>query len=825
MLKKIIFTVLLYSIVFVNVFDLYASVLPTVRIGIVTDGYLSRLLINTDILEKEIRDLISLEFNIIFTSSKRVNGNWSIKTIKAGVDKLLSDPDVDIIITTGLLASDYALSKKNTEKPVFIPYELVQNQSGLCFYRAADNYLLPYKYSRHFPEVIDDQLQGRYILIDKEKVRQCRVTSLENISDSIKEFKKIINFKQLCIVEDRLFLKMYPDRKIRINNIAKQLDIEIIYKQVGFNAKSMVIKPNNKFDAVLIMPLLRFSGKEFARFVLKLNKNKLPSFSVWGKDEVEKGVLFATSVKFASKRHARKIALKIQQFLIDRKRIFSDIKKTSVSKKLCINMISAEMIGFKPNWRMITQADFVYKEKKGGSGVSIADSVREALGKNLIIRTKKDKLQVNRQKVKQVKSALLPSIDMSLYSMNIDSDRADASFGMFSEQTAGIKAQITQMIYDDSAITNFRAVKQLYRAAQMDLKIEKLNIIYKTAKTYLDILKAAAICKIQKDNLNLSWSNLKRAENRRKIGVGNPAEVYRLENKIANSRKLILNSNANFKILKLRIKNLLQMSYTDEFNAAYIYNKESLFADKENSISYVMDNPEKLDDLLKIMLSRGTGLHPLMKRMDLAISAKESVYSMSKRRFYTPSVSLFGGIDKKFVENGNSSLPSFDNILFPEKNDIDWQIGIKADLNLFSGGYKKASVKHVKYELSSLYNQRKYTKSIIEENIYSAMIDVEKSYPVIKLSKDAFKAAEKNFKLITDSYEKGVVSVIDLIDAQNTTIVARLLWENSFYAFLSDILKLEYAMGSFKLLLSSSDNSQWIEIIAGFFNEPEKYLH
>ncbi len=853
-MKKNVFTILLYIFVFVFVSDLSASVLPTVRIGVITDGYLSRLSINTDVLEEEIIDLLSPEFNIIFPSAKRVSGRWSVKSIKDGVEKLLSDPDVDIIITAGLLASDYVLSKKYTAKPVFIPYDLIKAQAGFCFNRVInsdlhinknvrkfscviddqfqpdknirkplcviDDQSLPDKNSRKFSSVVDDQFQpDKYKLISKGNIIRCMVTSLENISESIKEFKKVINFNRLCIIEDSLFAKMNPYRKDRIKIITKQSGIEIIYKQVGFNAKSVSVKSNNKFDAVLIMPLLRFSEKEFTSFVLDLNKNKIPCFSVWGKDEVEKGVFLATSAGFSSKRHARKTALEIQQFLLDKKQLRPDTKKT-VSKKLSVNMISAEMIGFRPNWRMITQADLVYKEKEKKDSISISDSVREALRNNLTIKTEKDNVRVNKQIEKQAKSVLLPRFDISAYGLNIDSDRASASFGMFAEQTAGIKAQVSQIIYDDLAITNYAVMKQLYKSAQMDLEIEELNIIYKTAATYLNILKAASICKIQKDNLNLSWSNLKRAENRRKIGVGNPAEVFRLETKIANSRKLILNANANFNILKLKMKNLLQRSYTDEFTAASVCNKESLFTDKENSISKVMDDPEKIDKLVKNMLSKGIVQHPLLKRIDFAILSKKRIYSMSKRMFYTPSVSLFGGFDKRFVENEKSSLPFLDNAGFPENNDTDWQIGIKADLNLFSGGYKKASVKQAKYEISSLYNQRKYIESIIEENIYSAMINVEKSYPVIKLSKDGFEAAEKNFKLITDSYEKGVVSVIDLIDAQNTTIVARLLWENSFYAFLSDILQLEYATGSFNLLLSSNDNSQWIDAIGAFFNEP-----
>ena len=75
-------------------------------IGVVEDGPLPRPIVSPTQLEQEIRRLVGDEFVVSMPTDKRLDGGWSIEGVRAVLQQQLDDPDVDIIITTGLIASN-----------------------------------------------------------------------------------------------------------------------------------------------------------------------------------------------------------------------------------------------------------------------------------------------------------------------------------------------------------------------------------------------------------------------------------------------------------------------------------------------------------------------------------------------------------------------------------------------------------------------------------------------------------------------------------------------------------------------------------------------
>ncbi len=67
----------------------------------------------------------------------------------------------------------------------------------------------------------------------------------------------------------------------------------------------------------------------------------------------------------------------------------------------------------------------------------------------------------------------------------------------------------------------------------------RLDIAQQTATAYLNVLRAKTFERVQKDNLQLTRSNLELARVRRQIGVSGPAEVYRWESQMAIVRQYV----------------------------------------------------------------------------------------------------------------------------------------------------------------------------------------------------------------------------------------------------------------------------------------------
>jgi outer membrane protein TolC len=75
----------------------------------------------------------------------------------------------------------------------------------------------------------------------------------------------------------------------------------------------------------------------------------------------------------------------------------------------------------------------------------------------------------------------------------------------------------------------------------------------------------------------------------------------------------------------------------------------------------------------------------------------------------------------------------------------------------------------------------------------------------------------KNLDLVTDSYAKGVVSIQDLLDAQNSALTADLNAANAVYDFLIDLVEVERAAGRLEWFKAEEDRDAWVRRIRDYF--------
>lgn len=133
--KRPSFLITLFFILFT--FFPAASVFGTTQphkkltIGIIIDGPWER---NEEVLklfEKEITDLLENEYEVLFPTSKKIVGNWTVASIRKGVDKLLQDGEVNLILALGITASDEVCQRETLEKPVIAPFVVDDKLQGL----------------------------------------------------------------------------------------------------------------------------------------------------------------------------------------------------------------------------------------------------------------------------------------------------------------------------------------------------------------------------------------------------------------------------------------------------------------------------------------------------------------------------------------------------------------------------------------------------------------------------------------------------------------------------------------------------------------------
>jgi outer membrane protein len=70
---------------------------------------------------------------------------------------------------------------------------------------------------------------------------------------------------------------------------------------------------------------------------------------------------------------------------------------------------------------------------------------------------------------------------------------------------------------------------------------------------------------------------------------------------------------------------------------------------------------------------------------------------------------------------------------------------------------------------------------------------------------------------VTDAYARGVVSVTELIDAQDTALSASLGAADAKYTFLIDFVSVLRSMSEFEILLDPGSREQWYRRVDDWF--------
>ncbi len=129
---------------------------------------------------------------------------------------------------------------------------------------------------------------------------------------------------------------------------------------------------------------------------------------------------------------------------------------------------------------------------------------------------------------------------------------------------------------------------------------------------------------------------------------------------------------------------------------------------------------------------------------------------------------------------------------------------------IFQGGARKHEIKRVESSALQLQQQIELTRQLVERRTRTAAQRVGSSFPVIRLSKRASVSARKNFVVVQDKYEQGLVDVTDLLSAQNETFVTDQASSASNYIFLQDLIELQRSISWFEDEKSPQEKAEFV---------------
>ncbi len=748
-------------------------------------------------VQQEVEDLAAPRFRVVFPEGARRIADGTASGVGEAVDRLLADPAVHIVLTHGPIAAAAVrarLGETPLPKPVIAAFVL-------------------------------DAEAGDFPIQTNEAGE--RVSGVENFAyltfptdpGEIARLREVVPFGRLTYLMDRGLLAAAPDIEAQLRQNMEEAGIEGRFVGVGASASEALAALPPDTEAVYVTPLPELLPGEFDALVRGLIARKLPSFSYLGRRDVDRGLLASLYVEADLVRLSRRIGLHVQRILLgeDAGSLPVDFRR---QERLTLNMATARAIGIHPGWRVLADAERLHDELPADAPrLTLASAVREALRANRELLAQDRAVEAGLGVVRSARAPLLPQVSASSQINRVDADRAAGSFGILPEWSATGALSLSWSLFSDRD----RAASEIERQGQVSREQAReelrLDIAHAAAVAYLNVLRAATFERIQRENLGRTRVHLALARSRREIGVARATEVVRWESQLANHRKAVIEAGATLEVARIELNRLRDRPLEEAFattetglDAPEIL-ASAAFLDEE------VDTPFAFALLRDFMAVEAAAASPELRGLDAAIAASERALLAARRAFWAPTVTTFGELGTSRSAEASSGLDLFPDTAATEPNALDWSVGLSASLPLFAGGGRFGERIRAREELAGLRFRRRSVEQFIEQRLRSALHFAAASFTGIGLAEEAAVAARRNRELVTDAYEQGAVSILDLIDAQNTALLAEESAATAVHDYLLDLMDAHRAGGRIEIFVDSPDASGFVERVRAYFRD------
>jgi outer membrane protein TolC len=775
---------------------------PTVRVGVLVDapalvggvdGADTTRLALLDRIVEETVTLTRREFDVHFPEDKRLYGEYSVEGIRTAYDTLIADPEVDLVLTLGPFGTGEALRRPSFPKPVLASF------------------------------VVDVAIQDIPHAGDASGVPNLNyVTVPLSVRDQVARFRDLVGFDRIHFVFDAIAPEIAPQIATRFLSIGDDLGVEIVPVPLADRAAPAADLLPDDAEAVFLFPLPRFVPGETQALLDIVNGKGIPSVSYLFDDLLDEGALLSLAPVENLDRFTRRIAINIQRILLG-----EDAGTLPVllepEGRLTINMETARRIGWYPTWDLMLSADLVNEDEETFDRTWTLDEVaRESIEANLDLRAREREVAAAVQDVREARSSLLPQLDATATGVVIDDDRAEASFGQQAERTLTGSLTLSQVLWSQGARGNVTVQEALQASRSEELEAEELDVVLDATRALLNVLRARTGLRIRRDNVRLTEDNLRLAERRRDLGVSGPAEVYRWTSQLATDRRDAIDAAQQLEVARAVLNRILDRPLEEHFDVVPPDLLDPTLLSGEGRLKKYVDDPWSFERFRTFMVEEGLSRAPELRQLDAAIRAREAARRVARRSYWSPDVALFGEVTETFTEEGAGSaftLP-FPGLTGPD--DTDWNVGVRATFPLFSGGGRRARLLRADEELAALRLRRDATRQALDLRIRTALFDIASSNSAIDLSAEAADAARRNLDLVRDAYSQGVVTFLELLDAQNAALVADQVASNAVFDFLIDLMEVQRATVRYDFFVSPEGREAWFDRLDTYFEATDR---
>ena len=428
-----------------------------------------------------------------------------------------------------------------------------------------------------------------------------------------------------------------------------------------------------------------------------LAERGIRTFSMIGISDVEAGA-FATLSAGTGLAFFRRTAINIHQLLSG---IGTDLLPVVLNSydKMTINLAVAKQLGWSPDYDTTLSAHFinseVYQKSAGNLTLSLAMKMASKLNPDVIAARAAQRAATF--KANSLKTNFSPRIgiggNVGVRGVN---DRINPLTTPYHTESGSLGIEVSQLLYSDRIYSQIKSQIQVAEAAKYDNESARLDVIQSAGESYLDVLNAEALWKIEKENLILSENSLRLAKLRRDIGAAEASEVFRWQANVAQAKSLLLQRDAMRKTARLQLNTDLAVNSTSHWSLADITlgNHEFYFMDEE--IRPIVRDLSGLGVFTSFIQSLAKDRSPEIKSFDYTLRSQGILLTERARRYLRPEINISAGLSQ--IIQGADTVR--------RDSQTEWTVGIGFTMPLWEGGLRKTEMNEIEALIDQLNAHR-----------------------------------------------------------------------------------------------------------------------
>lgn len=722
-------------------------------------------------VHREMDALAGVRYTYTLGGTKGGAINWNAQEALALYRKLVADPEVDLIVTLGVVSS------------------AVITQAG------------PYPKPVVAVGVIDPELQG----VKRGDGNRSGVENLtyihfkRSMRRDLALFHRLVPFTEVGLVFDPAVTDVVKKKKrTLVSDPSGNMACRVVSSSQGVND---ILAELDGVDAVYIgyMGAQEETGRN--ALVKVLNRMKVPTFGASIRD-VREGTLAAAAPEGSIARMARRVALNIDRWVGGDK--LSDLEVDLDFKgALTVNMDTARLIGFSPSFWALSQAELIGSLQPPGIYYTLTDAVNLALVSNHDLRINTFDVHQAEEDVRRAGTSFLPDVKLVGSQAFVDEDVAATSGNTQAERTTSGRAVVEQLLYSDEAIGAISSQKELLQAERHRREALILDTVYNTTVAFTDLLKARTDETIQMENVALIKKNLAIANQREAAGAIGPGDAFSWESRLATGRAGLSTARAAVNAAARNLNLVMGVPMDQETRALDTGLDALMEASYLSSAKDHVTNPEGFETYLRFLVVEAVKNAPELAAIQRNMAAIKRRTGVLSRKNWVPTLSASGSWSRDFDRGG---LGSEDG---PAYHEESWNAAVNVTWPLFAKGENRVALAKERLALKQLEEQNRKSVKSIELSVRVALLEavtrsVNREQAV---RSDAY--AKKSLEIIADSYAKGRASLTELVEAQNSSLNAGLAATNAIYEQVTAVLKLERAVGEMSLVADPAEMEEF----------------